>query len=116
MFIAHIKGHPVAIKTNRGAHFIAFDVLAEGQTFLQTKQALCSLNTLVEIMQFNPAAFPSEFVVLHLKSQSAIESFSKHPETFPVNEHLVTVKKPESACRGETPAPSQGSRQNEFGF
>jgi hypothetical protein len=117
MFIAHSNGHPVVIKTNRGAHFVAFGTLDDGKTFVRSRQAPFALGTLGDILRLNPTAFPRNFSVLHLPTRDAIDMFVRDPEGFPTAEYLVTLKNELVPPTSEQPAPSrEGTGQDELKF
>ena len=119
MFIAHANGHPLIIKTNRGTQFIAFGSVADGETFMRSKQVPCSLGTLDEILRLNPVAFPRQFGVLYLPTRQAIEMFAADPKGFPTEEYLVTLRhdvvRPPSD-REELSPPTKSDGQGELGF
>jgi len=114
IYIAHLKGHPLIAKTNRGACAIAFAAKADGSTFLGAGLPGAQLNTAEEILALNPQAFPPSLQLLHLATAELIAEFKAAPQTFPTEQHLITMRLPTSSQT--KPASPPDAEQNEFGF
>lgn len=117
MFLIHCNGNPVVVKTNRGSRYVAFKYFEEGQAYLKWKRLACTLNTLDEILQLNPRAFPKRLGVLFLPSREAIDLLTSDPQRFPTDEYTVTLMHdvpppPENSIPSTLPA--KDDMQDEF--
>jgi hypothetical protein len=114
IYIAHLKGHPLMVKTNRGVCAIAFASQADGLAFLGAGLPGAQSDTVEEILAINPQAFPPSLRLLHLATKELIDAFKRDPQSFPTEQHLITVRLPASSQT--KPASPPDAQQNEFGF
>jgi hypothetical protein len=112
--IAHLKGHPLILRTDRGACAVAFASPADGLAFLGASLPGAQLNTAEEILVLNPQAFPPSLRLLHLATMELIKEFKRDPQSFPTEQHLIPVRMPSSSQKKPVSPPD--TKQNEFGF